>query len=239
MGQGHIRSRVALVAVLALTTTLVLAASPARAATALCTPDPGWPGVDETATADLIELFDQHRILIGLPALELSPSLMDAASWKSQHMAHYGYLQHNDPAPPQGRTMNQRVSDCGYPGLAGENIARYGSAIVVMQQWLSSPGHRANLEDPNFRVVGAAAARAADGTYYWTLLFGIEEDKAPAVPPTETPAPDPTSSTESARDSAGEFLRSAPSRWGSYRLRWMWRTHHDELRSSYSAGISP
>ena len=62
-------------------------------------------------------------------------------------MAHRRYLAHNDPAPPVGRTVGQRLAACGFAGVGwGENIANgYRTAEAVVGGWLSSPGHRANI----------------------------------------------------------------------------------------------
>ena len=200
MVQGHgSRSvpRVALVAVLALSVTLVLGSGRARSATPLCTPDPTWGGVDAAATAELLGLVTQHRLALGLPSLQASPTLTDAAVWKSQHMAYFAYLGHDDPAPPRSRTSEQRVAECGYPSRAAENLAYYGSATQTMQQWLLSAGHRDNIENATARAIGIAATQAANGSYYWVLLLGTTIDADPLDPsitetPVETPDGSPT-----------------------------------------------
>lgn len=194
-------SRVALVVVLALSATLLLDVGYARSATTLCTPDPSWPSVDGGATAELSSLLNQHRSVLGLPALKVSPTLSDAASWKAQHMAHFGYLSHDDPAPPRARTFSQRALECGYPHQAAENIAYYPSAALAFQQWLLSPSHRGNIEDPNMRASGVAAAQTAGGSYYWVMIFGAVADAGSTDPvstdpsSTQTPTPD-ASATE-------------------------------------------
>lgn len=58
----------------------------------------------------------------------------------------------------------------------GENIA-YGDATLtpreVVRLWMSSPGHRANILDPDFTAIGMAAWRSADtGRKYVTQDFG-------------------------------------------------------------------
>ena len=53
------------------------------------------------------------------------------------------------------------MTDCGYSagGAEGENIA-FGQtdANDVMNAWLNSPGHKANIEQPSFRSIGVGAA---------------------------------------------------------------------------------
>ena len=74
-------------------------------------------------------------------------------------MAAYGYLDHDDPAP-DARTAQERLAACGYPSAEwGENIASgYATAQAVVDAWLASPEHRANIERPEFRATGVGAA---------------------------------------------------------------------------------
>ena len=91
-------------------------------------------------------------------------------------MAKYVYMAHADPAPPVARSVGDRLLACGYPASSagwGENIAYgYTSADAVMQGWLNSPGHRANIENPSYRAIGVGAAASSAGRLYWTQEFG-------------------------------------------------------------------
>ena len=55
---------------------------------------------------------------------------------------------------------------------AGENIA-WGqrSPEEVMKGWMNSPGHRANIMNPNFTTIGVGYYQNANGTNYWCQLF--------------------------------------------------------------------
>jgi hypothetical protein len=122
---------------------------------------------------------------------------MDAATWKAAHMAGFEYMAHDDPAPPIDRSWDQRIRDCGYSSGAGENIAYgYRTPQAVFQGWLDSAGHRRNIENPSYRVIGVGAAVTADGTPYWAQVFGLRVEAGdglqlppPPVPATPTPAP--------------------------------------------------
>ena len=120
--------------------------------------------------------MNQHRASLGLSQLTVTTPLTNAAVWKSRHMAHYRYMQHADPAPPVARSVSDRLQACGYPATTagwGENIAYgYSTANAVMQGWLNSTGHRANIENASFRAIGVAAAASSTGTLYWTQEFG-------------------------------------------------------------------
>ena len=55
----------------------------------------------------------------------------------------------------------------------GENVAAgYGSASSVIDAWMGSSGHRANILNPGFTHVGVAVAYSASGTPYWTMVLG-------------------------------------------------------------------
>jgi uncharacterized protein YkwD len=40
-----------------------------------------------------------------------------------------------------------------------------------MNDWMNSPGHRANILSPSYNQIGVGVAKAANGTYYWTQMF--------------------------------------------------------------------
>ena len=152
--------------------TLVPAAS---AAVGNCTAASTWGSPRADFANRVVQLVNQHRSARGLVALTPTSSLTNAAVWKARHMAAYGYMAHNDPAPPVARSTGQRLEACGYPLNAGwgENIAA-GQATpeAVMQAWLGSSGHRANIENPSFRAIGVGAAANSSGRLYWAQTFG-------------------------------------------------------------------
>jgi uncharacterized protein YkwD len=147
----------------------------AGAALGDCTPEASWGTERADLAGQVVTLVNQHRAGLGLVSLQVSPSLTKVAVWKARHMAAYGYMAHNDPAPPIARTTAQRFFDCGYPSNAGwgENIAYgYPTASAVMNGWLGSSGHRANIERSTFRAIGVGAAATGGGTIYWAQAFG-------------------------------------------------------------------
>jgi uncharacterized protein YkwD len=167
----------------------------AAAAVGDCTPGAGWGSVRSDLAAQVVGLVNQHRAGLGLGGLAESATLRAAAVWKAQHMAFYGYFSHDDPAPPVQRSVWQRLAACGYSASGGENIAYgYPSASAVMQGWLSSPGHKANIERSSFRATGVGVATAANGTVYWVQTFGSVADSGspPPAPPPPAPTPPPT-----------------------------------------------
>ena len=96
-----------------------------------------------------------------------------AAEGHSRAMANQNFFDHKDR---DGRTPGDRAELAGYAGgQIGENIAAgQDSARKVLDGWLTSPGHCANLMNPAFRELGAAYAvdPKSDAGIYWTALFG-------------------------------------------------------------------
>jgi uncharacterized protein YkwD len=100
-------------------------------------------------------------------------TLATAAEAYSRVMANNNFFDHKDRA---GRTPGDRAELAGYSAqLIGENIAAgHDSVDKVVDGWLASPGHCANLMNPAFRELGAAYAidPKSDAGIYWTAMFG-------------------------------------------------------------------
>ena len=156
-----------------------------------CTAGSDWGTPKQSLAPTVLSLVNAHRASLGLSQLRTSGTLTNAALWKARHMAKYGYFSHDDPAPPVARSAFQRIAACGYPGYsAGENIAAgYRSPASVMQAWIASPGHRANIEAPSWTVIGIGVAQSASGALYWVQDFGATDDSG--VPPNRVPVAHP------------------------------------------------
>ncbi|MBR8838528.1 MAG: hypothetical protein DSM106950_32135, partial [Stigonema ocellatum SAG 48.90 = DSM 106950] len=101
----------------------------------------------------VVDLTNQQRQQAGLQPLQLNDKLEHAANAHSQDMALNHYFSHNslDGSPASDRAKNE-----GYQySTFGENIAA-GQATPedVVQAWLNSPGHRANILNPNYHDIG-------------------------------------------------------------------------------------
>jgi uncharacterized protein YkwD len=163
------------------------APQPAYAVTGDCTPGSDWGTLRQDLAVRVVELVNQHRASMGLSQLTVSTTLTNASIWKARHMAKYVYMTHNDPAPPVARTTGERLLACGYPATSsgwGENIAYgYQTADAVMQGWLNSAGHRANIQDARFRTIGVGSAASSTGQLYWAQAFGTQSGSPPPPPP--------------------------------------------------------
>ncbi|BAN47505.1 CAP domain-containing protein [Metapseudomonas resinovorans] len=107
--------------------------------------------------------------------LAWNATLAGAAQEHTRAMANQNFFDHKDR---DGRTPGDRAELAGYSAqLVGENIAAgLDTASKVVEGWLASPGHCANLMNPQFRELGAAYAvdPKSDAGIYWTVMFGTQ-----------------------------------------------------------------
>ncbi len=101
--------------------------------------------------------------------------LASAADGHSRDMANRNYFDHKDR---DGYMPGDRAELAGYIARqVGENIAAgQDSARKVVDAWLASPGHCANLMNPQSRELGAGYATdpKSDGGIYWTAMMGAQ-----------------------------------------------------------------
>ncbi|MCL2096672.1 MAG: CAP domain-containing protein [Oscillospiraceae bacterium] len=119
---------------------------------------------------EVIRLVNIERAKNGLPALAKNWEVARVARIKSQDMIDNRYFAHNSPAYGSPFRM---LEDFGLKfSSAAENIA-YGqkTASDVMNSWLNSPGHRANILSRTVTQIGVGAAKTSNGTLYWTQMF--------------------------------------------------------------------
>jgi uncharacterized protein YkwD len=180
------------------------APSAAQAVVGDCTPGSDWGTLRTDFATRVVELVNQHRASLGLSQLAVATAPTNAAVWKARHMAKYLYMTHDDPAPPVARTTAQRMEACGVTGGWGENIAYgYSTPEAVMQGWLGSAGHRANIENPSYRSIGVGSAASSTGRVYWAQAFSTQAGTTPPPPP---PAP----ACSNGKDDDGDGLVDYP-----------------------------
>ena len=157
-----------------------------------CTAGSDWGTTRADFASQTVSLVNSHRAGLGLRPLVVASALQASAVWKARHMAKYSYMSHNDPAPPVARTTAERMSACGVTGGWGENIAYgYATPASVVNGWLNSSGHRANIENATYVAIGSGAASSASGQIYWAHAFGTSGGGAAPAPAPAPPAPAP------------------------------------------------
>lgn len=115
----------------------------------------------------VVTLVNAERAKYGLAALTLDETLCGYARVKSQDMHDQGYFSHTSPAYGSPFDM-MRAFGVSYR-TAGENIAMgYATPAAVVEAWMNSEGHRANILSANYTTLGVGYV--ADGGY-WTQWF--------------------------------------------------------------------
>jgi uncharacterized protein YkwD len=134
------------------------------------TAKPAPPG--NTSYEDqVVTLVNQERAKAGCKPLTVDSRLVTAARGHSQDMANRNYFDHNTP---EGVTPWTRITNAGYHfSTAAENIAAgQTTPAQVMNAWMNSAGHRANILNCDLRNIGVGLAYNAKHTPYWTQDFG-------------------------------------------------------------------
>lgn len=130
------------------------------------------PSIDNVKTLEqqVIDLVNKQRAAHGLQQLKSNWELCRVARYKSQDMIDKKYFAHQSPTYGSPFTMMQSFGIRFSNG--GENIA-YGQRTPqeVMNSWMNSPGHRANILSATYNQIGCGVAKTSGGTYYWTQMF--------------------------------------------------------------------
>ncbi|GFH35490.1 CAP domain-containing protein [Streptomyces pacificus] len=129
------------------------------------------PHSDETAAAaEVLALVNEERAKAGCAPVHPDASLARLAGGFSADMAARNFFDHTDP---EGRGPWDRAALAGVSGLGAENIARgQADAPTVMNAWMSSDGHRANILNCDYRTLGVGVSFAQGGPW-WTQDFGF------------------------------------------------------------------
>ncbi len=125
---------------------------------------------DEAAKARVVELVNVERGKQGCGAVHSDSRLAAAAQGHSADMARRDYFDHTTP---DGVDPWERAKAAGYETPTGENIAMgQRTAEDVVDSWMKSPGHRANILNCDSKAIGMGLARNSGGSPYWTQMFG-------------------------------------------------------------------
>ncbi len=126
------------------------------------------PGITAELQA-VVDLVNKERAKAGCTALTIDDKLMLAAQRHSQDQADHKTMTHDGS---DGSDVGDRLDRVGYAWRAyGENVAwNQQTPAAVMDAWMNSPGHRANILNCSFTEIGVGVARS-NGPY-WTQDFG-------------------------------------------------------------------
>ena len=121
-------------------------------------------------TGQVVTLVNKERTSNGLQSLASDSRLAKLAQMKAEDMAKNGYFSHTSPTYGSAFDM-MKTYGVSYK-TAGENIAMgQKTAETVMNGWMNSSGHRANILKSDYTKIGVGYAKASDGTTYWVQIF--------------------------------------------------------------------
>ncbi|WP_367325433.1 CAP domain-containing protein [Streptomyces sp. HUAS ZL42] len=132
---------------------------------------PLTPGDLAWTEAEVVDLTNRERTRAGLRPLAPDPLLARAAQAHSADMVARSFYSHTSP---EGSRPWDRAAAAGSARRTiGENIAcGQRSPAEVVDGWMNSPGHRANILNPGFTHIGVGFAGGGRAGTYWTQLFG-------------------------------------------------------------------
>ncbi|MFI8302741.1 sigma-70 family RNA polymerase sigma factor [Streptomyces sp. NPDC085927] len=148
------------------------AAAPVQPEKTSARPEPAPPTAPAAApggtqAAQVLALTNTERAAAGCSPVSLDNRLNKAAQLHSEDMSANNYFSHTGQ---NGSSFVDRVTAQGHPSPGAENIARgQGSAESVMEAWMNSEGHRANILNCSLETMGIGVV-TSDWT--WTQVFG-------------------------------------------------------------------
>ena len=101
----------------------------------------------------MLEKTNAQRAHYGLPPLVVDRSLIQTARTHAAWMTNNQSLQHTSKSVGENIAMGQHTTD------------------EAVNDWMASPGHRANILNSSYKRTGVAAYRTKDGTIYWCQQF--------------------------------------------------------------------
>jgi len=137
----------------------------------------------DTVEKEILTYVNQERSKAGLKPLAWEENMRPIARYKSNNMLQYNYFEHNTPSlnnagPMDLATKYFKYNTNGY----GENIfysmgypEATTTAKYLVDQWMNSPGHRANILNPNWTKMSAGVVFSSQGNYvYATQHFSTK-----------------------------------------------------------------
>lgn len=126
--------------------------------------------VTETYTStdrQILQLVNQYRKSMGKAELEMNQTIWNEAMQHSSNMAAGTVAFSHDGFTDRINRIKAAIGGSS----AAENVAYgYPTAQSVVDGWLSSPGHRNNMEG-DYSLTGISAVQNSAGTWYYTQIF--------------------------------------------------------------------
>src|SRR5271154_5213663 len=115
----------------------------------------------------LLAAANEARANQGLPPVRLDPVLTEASAFHAREMANHAAISHQFDGEPELATRGANVG--AHFSLISENVGEAPTSVIIHELWMHSPGHRANLLDPNVDSIGIAIVTRNN------QLFAVED----------------------------------------------------------------
>jgi uncharacterized protein YkwD len=115
----------------------------------------------------LLAAANEARANEGLPPVRLDPVLSEASALHAREMANHAAISHQFDGEPELATRGANAG--AHFSLISENVGEAPSSVIIHDLWMHSPGHRANLLDPNVDSIGVAIVTRDN------QLFAVED----------------------------------------------------------------
>jgi uncharacterized protein YkwD len=102
----------------------------------------------------LFAAANEARASQGLSPLRLDPVLTEASAFHAREMANHAAISHQFDGEPELATRGANAG--AHFSFISENVGEAPTSVIVHDLWMHSPGHRANLLDPNVDSIGIA-----------------------------------------------------------------------------------
>ena len=192
------------------TTTQTPSTAPQTPSTPASTPD--------ELTAEVVRLVNVERAKEGLAPLGTYDSLTRAAQIRAPEIV--TLFSHDRPDGTKCYTAMDETGARAGAYTYGENIAAgNATAAATVEQWMNSPGHRANILNKDFTHIGVGYQHDAGSTYgdYWVQMF-VGTKTVPGGGSGQTPAPDtgkqPSGGSTGGNSSGGNSGGGTPAQTG-------------------------
>ncbi len=132
----------------------------------------------------VLSYTNEERKKAGLQPLTINTKLTSSASYKTSDMFAKQYFEH---VSPNGEAVSDVAKKFGYQYiLVGENLAlgNFSSNKKLVDAWMASPGHRANILNENYTEIGISVQKSTyEGKIVWISVqhFGLPSSYCPEV----------------------------------------------------------
>lgn len=118
----------------------------------------------------VVKLTNQERTQRGLSKLKVDKELSNMAGAKAKDMKDNGYFDHNSPTYGSPFDMMDQFG-ISYTSAAENIAAGQSTPQEVVDGWMNSSGHRANILNENYTYIGIGHVEGGSSGHYWVQEF--------------------------------------------------------------------